>query len=169
MATAISSRTTRSCSSRWLALTAAMPSPRASSSWITSRRAPRSGKRSTRRKARAGSRRNPRTTTRPSAGGSGRAQRSPELGELAFAERLLLEQLLRPALQRGTLAREDRLGFLVDDVDDVAHGDVDLARSGLAVLAVFLKRLNTQKGSGLLRSEERRVGKECRSRWSPYH
>src|SRR3712207_9045937 len=24
-------------------------------------------------------------------------------------------------------------------------------------------------GSGNLRSEERRVGKECRSRWSPYH
>src|SRR3712207_8167013 len=29
----------------------------------------------------------------------------------------------------------------------------------------FLKRLNTE----LARSEERRVGKECRSRWSPYH
>ena len=25
------------------------------------------------------------------------------------------------------------------------------------------------EGSLLLRSEERRVGKECRSRWSPYH
>src|SRR2546426_12510552 len=24
-------------------------------------------------------------------------------------------------------------------------------------------------GEGLARSEERRVGKECRSRWSPYH
>ena len=24
-------------------------------------------------------------------------------------------------------------------------------------------------GTGLERSEERRVGKECRSRWSPYH
>ena len=24
-------------------------------------------------------------------------------------------------------------------------------------------------GKKLLRSEERRVGKECRSRWSPYH
>ena len=24
-------------------------------------------------------------------------------------------------------------------------------------------------GQGQLRSEERRVGKECRSRWSPYH
>ena len=23
--------------------------------------------------------------------------------------------------------------------------------------------------SGSMRSEERRVGKECRSRWSPYH
>ena len=25
------------------------------------------------------------------------------------------------------------------------------------------------KGYKVLRSEERRVGKECRSRWSPYH
>ena len=27
----------------------------------------------------------------------------------------------------------------------------------------------TVEGEELLRSEERRVGKECRSRWSPYH
>ena len=27
----------------------------------------------------------------------------------------------------------------------------------------------TDRISPLLRSEERRVGKECRSRWSPYH
>ena len=26
-----------------------------------------------------------------------------------------------------------------------------------------------QKAEKVLRSEERRVGKECRSRWSPYH
>ena len=25
------------------------------------------------------------------------------------------------------------------------------------------------KNTGVMRSEERRVGKECRSRWSPYH
>ena len=31
-------------------------------------------------------------------------------------------------------------------------------------------RKNTKgKGTGKARSEERRVGKECRSRWSPYH
>ena len=29
--------------------------------------------------------------------------------------------------------------------------------------------INTYKESGFFRSEERRVGKECRSRWSPYH
>ena len=28
---------------------------------------------------------------------------------------------------------------------------------------------SAQLGALLLRSEERRVGKECRSRWSPYH
>src|SRR5258706_14878747 len=28
---------------------------------------------------------------------------------------------------------------------------------------------HTTAGVGLIRSEERRVGKECRSRWSPYH
>ena len=33
------------------------------------------------------------------------------------------------------------------------------------ISSVMYNRLRT----GLLRSEERRVGKECRSRWSPYH
>ena len=34
--------------------------------------------------------------------------------------------------------------------------------------SAFIKDFNTYK-SDQLRSEERRVGKECRSRWSPYH
>ena len=29
--------------------------------------------------------------------------------------------------------------------------------------------LGAQSVNGITRSEERRVGKECRSRWSPYH
>src|SRR2546422_5804621 len=32
-----------------------------------------------------------------------------------------------------------------------------------------LKMLQREVGITFLRSEERRVGKECRSRWSPYH
>ena len=31
------------------------------------------------------------------------------------------------------------------------------------------KKLNKLDKMALKRSEERRVGKECRSRWSPYH
>ena len=32
-----------------------------------------------------------------------------------------------------------------------------------------LERAETVPLSAAMRSEERRVGKECRSRWSPYH
>src|SRR5256885_4930067 len=31
------------------------------------------------------------------------------------------------------------------------------------------KKIYVDRGGGRRRSEERRVGKECRSRWSPYH
>ena len=37
-----------------------------------------------------------------------------------------------------------------------------------ATIFMMLKRL-IAKGAVTMRSEERRVGKECRSRWSPYH
>ena len=32
-----------------------------------------------------------------------------------------------------------------------------------------IKRFVVERTKGRIRSEERRVGKECRSRWSPYH
>ena len=31
------------------------------------------------------------------------------------------------------------------------------------------KKIDALRADGFDRSEERRVGKECRSRWSPYH
>ena len=54
------------------------------------------------------------------------------------------------------------LQFLAD------HADADKrarARYGLDVVT----ELQAMERVNLLRSEERRVGKECRSRWSPYH
>ena len=38
-------------------------------------------------------------------------------------------------------------------------------RANLAAVKLLAKHF----GVALCRSEERRVGKECRSRWSPYH
>src|SRR3712207_8653932 len=43
------------------------------------------------------------------------------------------------------------------------------ARAPTALLARSEATLGTAKGKPGGRSEERRVGKECRSRWSPYH
>ena len=50
-----------------------------------------------------------------------------------------------------------------------------LPNSGLIFFFDYVYGLNTEGycqdevGTALTRSEERRVGKECRSRWSPYH
>ena len=41
--------------------------------------------------------------------------------------------------------------------------------NGLEVLKEIRKKSNLPVLMLLCRSEERRVGKECRSRWSPYH
>ena len=46
--------------------------------------------------------------------------------------------------------------------------DVVLKAAGANKLAI-VKLVKELTGLGLKRSEERRVGKECRSRWSPYH
>src|SRR2546427_4726412 len=48
--------------------------------------------------------------------------------------------------------------------DPASHGQVD--RDTLQTLIGFASPARVRQH---LRSEERRVGKECRSRWSPYH
>src|SRR5256885_3294598 len=41
--------------------------------------------------------------------------------------------------------------------------------SGLQAIAFAAERIISGFATAIVRSEERRVGKECRSRWSPYH
>src|SRR2546425_10692013 len=73
------------------------------------------------------------------------------------------------------------LGLLADGLDVVPVGVEDegrvivrtvvLADSGASVVPSIRaeRRLVEAIHPGAIRSEERRVGKECRSRWSPYH
>ena len=53
------------------------------------------------------------------------------------------------------------LGERVDAGEDVS--------TIASVASFFVSRIDVQADRRLPRSEERRVGKECRSRWSPYH
>src|SRR3712207_6913823 len=47
---------------------------------------------------------------------------------------------------------------------------IDIGVLDAAVLAGYPGTvMSTWQQAGRVRSEERRVGKECRSRWSPYH
>ena len=56
---------------------------------------------------------------------------------------------------------------------DVFRLNVDAAYKKLTLAAEYRFYASSSGGgmlkSGWVRSEERRVGKECRSRWSPYH
>ena len=54
-------------------------------------------------------------------------------------------------------AKEKTTGFFAEFRKFIARGNV----MDLAVGVII--------GGAFKRSEERRVGKECRSRWSPYH
>src|SRR3712207_9192287 len=76
-------------------------------------------------------------------------------------------------LFRSLAARRRRPAFLPEDgrlmlvaADHPARGALSAQGrpTAMASRTDMLDRLRTA-----LRSEERRVGKECRSRWSPYH
>ena len=60
----------------------------------------------------------------------------------------------------------DSRSFLVDD----PHSDSDRLRLiGFSEATSTILFVVHVERTTLTRSEERRVGKECRSRWSPYH
>ena len=57
------------------------------------------------------------------------------------------------------------------DKKDAASGEVTSGKKEIVVATNGTPKpfIYEENGELVLRSEERRVGKECRSRWSPYH
>jgi len=73
-------------------------------------------------------------------------------------------QRIHSAVWRGRISAGDILVIEAapDGINDIVQAlGLELVGTG--------KEVSGELGSGDLRSEERRVGKECRSRWSPYH
>src|SRR5258706_1461224 len=62
------------------------------------------------------------------------------------------------------------MGILGGSLFGVAEADFTFMRYIRAsVDSLFPRDITTGLVKSVMRSEERRVGKECRSRWSPYH
>ena len=68
----------------------------------------------------------------------------------------------RPILDR---AKESLFNILGDSIHDSVVLDLFAGTGSLGIEALS----RGAKRCLFVRSEERRVGKECRSRWSPYH
>src|ERR1035437_418435 len=82
-----------------------------------------------------------------------------EAGGVRFAVTELLEgETLRSALARGLLPRKK----VLDIATKVADALSSAHEKGIV-------HRDVKPENVFLRSEDRRVGKECRSRWSPYH
>ena len=81
------------------------------------------------------------------------------VGSPAFVDQIRQAQA---AMQAGQFEVAAALAQTILD----AEGD---HRDALYIAAVAARYQNRRPDAEAFRSEERRVGKECRSRWSPYH
>src|ERR1019366_5112409 len=107
--------------------------------------------------------------------------------QLTFAGYNHVQQVLTPGeyCVRGGIIDLFAMGSLLpyridlfdDEIETIATFDVDTQRTLYPVPEIRLLPAREfpmdEKGQAIFRqnfrSEERRVGKECRSRWSPYH
>src|SRR5258706_8459256 len=66
-------------------------------------------------------------------------------------------------------SRRRHTRLVSDWSSDVCSSDLPSSTIPLNIVCLWVPGSNATSLPPSLRSEERRVGKECRSRWSPYH
>src|SRR5258706_10527573 len=111
--------------------------------------------------------------------GDGPATAAPGSGDTAAKTGGVAEVNLHlRSVPLGNLAKKMTVGelaqFLVDPLKARPSGrmpSLNLSANEATAIAMYLLRdqLVATNTRPAIRSEERRVGKECRSRWSPYH
>ena len=84
------------------------------------------------------------------------------------------EEELLASCYRNSLALAEQKGVRTIAFPSISTGAYGFpmeraARIAVTEIKTFLERNSSMEKVVLVRSEERRVGKECRSRWSPYH
>ena len=73
------------------------------------------------------------------------------------------ELIISAGTMYGTLSKMEKDGLIDFEREEEKRKLYRITELGKEILHLEIKRIER------LRSEERRVGKECRSRWSPYH
>ena len=74
------------------------------------------------------------------------------------------------SLNDDVLGRLGSLNFTSDNSSDISINNVTLIdENSSTYVSSSTMGSTTSEPLDMTRSEERRVGKECRSRWSPYH
>src|SRR5437762_14331308 len=66
-------------------------------------------------------------------------------------------------------SRRRHTRYIGDWSSDVCSSDLPIRETAASSTSPPSRRLSIRSAARRCRSEERRVGKECRSRWSPYH
>ena len=69
----------------------------------------------------------------------------------------------------STLGFKSKVTGVTNDYESTSSSDVVVITSGIPRKPGMTREELIGINAGIVRSEERRVGKECRSRWSPYH
>ena len=89
-------------------------------------------------------------------------------GEMEYMARHAVLRARPAELKPGTLRV---ISCRMDYAATVENEEISLADGARAYIAKYARGRDYHKllRNRLQRSEERRVGKECRSRWSPYH
>ena len=72
------------------------------------------------------------------------------------------EKFIKDHKKQKTVFLELGVGYNTPDKETVMEGFKELPGVVCSIIGAYCQLLGA-------RSEERRVGKECRSRWSPYH
>ena len=97
--------------------------------------------------------------------------------------RNMTEARAREVLKQAGERIQNTLSDMPDFESINQHIEIEMTEEGLRIELIEATSANqdsayfyalgsaelSEKGRTILRSEERRVGKECRSRWSPYH
>src|SRR2546429_188529 len=93
---------------------------------------------------------------------------SDELWESISQPSVVVAKELSPGLT-VQLDREHVVGLVSEEGTRTLHAAILAHSIGIPAVFGVTGAIDRIEPGTMVRSEERRVGKECRSRWSPYH